>query len=106
MYVYRYVKEFLALLRAAPSQNEIAMSPLNDLVKMTLRSAAYPWRALAKHLAGTCISFGTLQSHLCFAPITFVVHLFLSSIHTSFTGGSLDQQSVQWILLDLPGLGG
>ena len=50
-------------------------------VKMTLRSAARPWRALTRHSAGTCISFGTLQSHLCFTPIALVIHLFLSHSH-------------------------
>ena len=51
------------------------------MVKMTLRSAARPQRALARHLAGTCISLGTLQSHLCFTPITLVIHSFLSRSH-------------------------
>ena len=48
---------------------------------MTLRSAARPQRALARHSAGTCISPGTFQSHLCFTPITLVIHLFLSRSH-------------------------
>ena len=47
------------------------------LVKMTLRSAARPRRALARHSVGTYISSGTLQSHLCYTPITLIVHLFL-----------------------------
>ena len=66
-------------------------------VKMTIGSAARPWQALARHSAGTCISFGTLQSHLC----SLQLHLSFtcsSLIHTSYTCGSLDQQSVQWML--------
>ena len=50
-------------------------------VKVTLRSAARPRRALARHSAGTCISSWTLQSQLCFTPITLVIHLFLSHSH-------------------------
>ena len=50
-------------------------------VKMTLRSAARPRQALARHSAGTCISSGTLQSHLCFTPITLVIHSFLFHSH-------------------------
>ena len=49
---------------------------------MTPRSAASLWGALAKHSAGTCISFGTLHSHLCFTSITLVIHLFLSHSHS------------------------
>ena len=48
---------------------------------MTLRSAACPRRALARHLADTSISSGTLQSHLCFTSVTVVIHLFLSHSH-------------------------
>ena len=48
---------------------------------MTLRSAARPRRALARHSAGTYISSGTLQNHLCLTPITLVIHLFLSPSH-------------------------
>ena len=51
------------------------------LVKVTLRSAARPRRALARHSAGTYISSGTLQSHLCFTSVTLVIHLFLSHSH-------------------------
>ena len=49
---------------------------------MTLRSAARPRRALARHWAGTYISSGTLKSHLYFTSITLVIHFFLSNSHT------------------------
>ena len=49
---------------------------------MTLRSAARPRRALARHSAGTYISSGTLKSHLYFTSITLVIHFFLSNSHT------------------------
>ena len=54
---------------------------VHNLVKMTLRSAARPRRALARHSANTCLSSGTLQSHLCFTPITHAIHSFLSHSH-------------------------
>ena len=47
-------------------------------VKMTLRSAARPRRALQKHSAGTCISSGTPHSHLCCTPITLVILFYYS----------------------------
>ena len=46
---------------------------------MTLRSAVRPRWALARHSVGTCISSGTLKSHLYFTSITLVIHLFLSN---------------------------
>ena len=48
---------------------------------MTLRSAARPRRALVRHSAGTCISSGTLKSHLYFTSITLAIHMFLSHSH-------------------------
>ena len=54
---------------------------LINLVKMTLRSAARSRRALARHSAGTYITSGTLQSHLCFTSVTLFIHLFLSHLH-------------------------
>ena len=53
------------------------------LVKMTLRSVARPRRALARHSTGTCISSGTLKSHLYFTSIALAIHLFLSHPHIS-----------------------
>ena len=66
-------------------------------VKMTLRSAASPRRALATHSASNCISSELLKSHLPFTSITLAIHL-SSVIHMSFTYGSLGQQDVQWML--------
>ena len=48
---------------------------------MALRSAARIRRALARHSTSTCIFSGTRQSHLCFTPITLVIHSFLSRSH-------------------------
>ena len=59
----------------------IVNSEVDRWVKMTLSSAACLWRALEGHLAGTCISSGTLQSPLRFSPITLVIHLFLCHSH-------------------------
>ena len=44
-------------------------------VKVTLGSAARPWRALVRHSAGTCISSGTLQQHFSFTG-SFLIHSF------------------------------
>ena len=58
--------------------------------KMTLRLAARPRRALAFHLKHSRITCISLQLHLlltCSSPL-----------HTSFTCGTLGQQSVQWML--------
>ena len=51
---------------------------IKNVVKMTLKLAARPRRALARHSAGTYISSDRLQSHLCFTSATLVIHLFLS----------------------------
>ena len=52
-----------------------------SLVKVTLRSAARPRWALARLSPGTCISSGTLKSHLSSTSITLVIHLFLCNSH-------------------------
>ena len=57
-------------------------------VKITLRSAARPRRALAFHLRHSRVTCTSLQLHLLFTCS--------SPIDMSFTCGSLDQQSVLW----------
>ena len=76
-------------------------------VKMTLRLDAYPRRALAKHLAGTCISSGTLQSHLCFTQITLLSFTSSFLIHKSSLVGSLiSKVSTKGLIIDFSRLGG
>ena len=60
------------------------------LVKMTLRSAARPRRALARHSGHSRVTCVSLQLHFSF--------ICSSLIHMYFTCGLLGQQSVQWML--------
>ena len=52
------------------------------LVKMTLRSAVRPRRALTRHSAGIFVSLHTLSFHLWFTLSTLPVHLVISYSHT------------------------
>ena len=51
-------------------------------VKMTLRSAARPRRALTGHSAGIFVSLHSLRFHLWFTPSTLPIHLVISYSHT------------------------
>ena len=72
---------------------------------MTLRSAARPRRALVRHTAGTYISSGTLQSHLCFTSVSLVIHLFLSHSHLSLVGHLVRKVPSECFINDLFRLG-
>ena len=63
----------------APIFNKCTMA-LAILVKITLRSAARPRRALAGHSEGTLASSGALKSHLNFTSLR-ASHLFRSHSH-------------------------
>ena len=69
---------------------------------MTLRSAARPRRALARHSAGTYISSGTLESHLCFTSVTLVP---LSFTRLSLVGHLVSKVSSECFITDFLGLG-
>ena len=54
---------------------------LHQPLKMTLRSAARPRRALTRHSTGIYISSKTPQSHLWFTSVTLFIHLVLFHSH-------------------------
>mgnify|MGYP001795886735 CR=1 FL=1 len=63
-------------------QTIIAMVSSRLQVKMTLRSAARPRRALTGHSAGIFVSLHSLRFHLWFTPSTLPIHLVISYSHT------------------------
>ena len=63
-------------------QTIIAMVSSRLPVKMTLRSAARPRRALTGHSAGIFVSLHSLRFHLWFTLSTLPIHLVISYSHT------------------------
>ena len=57
-------------------------------VKVTLRSAASPCRALSGHLTDTHISLGTFQGHSHYSLVTLFVHMGTCNSHMSPSWGT------------------
>ena len=67
-----------SVLQSKFTRSQVKYESLCVFGKNDSQVGSPPLAGTARHLAGFCISSGTLQSHLCFTSVTLVIHQFLS----------------------------